>query len=123
MADTPEYRGWLYSVLIAIDQLGNALAGVLCRFNHFCTGGLQCAAFSFCEEKLLAFIRMGYRLYLLALDGPNHCYQAYLAGNKTHYRDGSDAMRVVLSTLILFWAMPIALATRILAQRKHANKP
>jgi hypothetical protein len=59
----------------------------------------------------------------LPLDGPNHCYQAYFSGNKTHYRDGSDAMRVVLSTLILFWAMPIALATRILAQRKHANKP
>jgi hypothetical protein len=55
----------------------------------------------------------------LPLDGPDHCYQAYLAGNNTYYRDGSDLMRVILSSLIFFNAMPIAIVTRILAWQKR----
>jgi hypothetical protein len=58
----------------------------------------------------------------LPLDGPNHCYQAYLAGKKSHFRDGSDLMRVILSSLIFFNAMPIALVTRLMAWRKNAHQ-
>ena len=123
MADTPEYRGWLYSVLIAIDQLGNALAGGYADSTISARVGYNARHSASVRKNYWRLLEWVIDYTFLPLDGPNHCYQAYLAGNKTHYRDGSDAMRVVLSILILFWAMPIALATRILAQRKHANKP
>ena len=123
MADTSVYRGWLYTVLIAIDQLGNALAGGYADSTISARVGYNARHANPARQNYWRLLEWVINYTFLPLDGSDHCYQAYLAGNKTHYRDGSDLMRVILSTLIFFNAMPIAIATRILVQRKNSHQP
>ena len=123
MADTSEYRGWLYTVLIAIDQLGNALAGGYADSTISARVGYNARHANPARQNYWRLLEWVINYTFLPLDGSDHCYQAYLAGNKTHYRDGSDLMRVILSTLIFFNAMPIAIATRILVRRKNSHQP
>jgi hypothetical protein len=122
MADTSEYRGWFYSVLIAIDQLGNALAGGYADSTISARVGYNARHSTPATKNYCRLLEWVIDYSFLPLDGPDHCYQVYLAGNNTYYRDGSDLMRVVLSTLILFNAMPIAVITRILAWHKNSNQ-
>ncbi|MFT5930414.1 MAG: hypothetical protein ACI9GE_000601 [Oceanospirillaceae bacterium] len=122
MADTSEYRGWFYSVLIAIDQLGNALAGGYADSTISARVGYNARHSTPATKNYWRLLEWVIDYSFLPLDGPDHCYQVYLAGNNTYYRDGSDLMRVVLSTLILFNAMPIAVITRILAWHKNSNQ-
>ena len=123
MADTSVYRGWLYTVLIAIDQLGNALAGGYADSTISARVGYNARHANPARQNYWRLLEWVINYTFLPLDGLDHCYQAYLAGNKTHYRDGSDLMRVILSTLIFFNAMPIAIATRILVRRKNSHQP
>ncbi|MFQ3210871.1 hypothetical protein ABXT70_11560 [Candidatus Njordibacter sp. Uisw_039] len=123
MADTSVYRGWLYTVLIAIDQLGNALAGGYADSTISARVGYNARHANPARQNYWRLLEWVINYTFLPLDGSDHCYQAYLAGNKTHYRDGSDLMRVILSTLIFFNAMPIAIATRILVRRKNSHQP
>ena len=123
MADTSVYRGWLYTVLIAIDQLGNALAGGYADSTISARVGYNARHANPARQNYWRLLEWVINYTFLPLDGSDHCYQAYLAGNKTHYRDGSDLMRVILSTLIFFNAMPIAIATRILERRKNSHQP
>lgn len=123
MADTSVYRGWLYTVLIAIDQLGNALAGGYADSTISARVGYNARHANPARQNYWRLLEWVINYTFLPLDGSDHCYQAYLAGNKTHYRDGSDLMRVILSTLIFFNAMPIAIATRILVRRKSSHQP
>ncbi|MGY8862444.1 MAG: hypothetical protein ACKVJ2_07410 [Pseudomonadales bacterium] len=119
MADTSEYRGWFYSVLIAIDQLGNALAGGYADSTISARVGYNVRHSAPAMQNYWRLLEWVIDYSFLPLDGPDHCYQAYLAGNNTYYRDGSDLMRVILSSLIFFNAMPIAIVTRILAWQKR----
>jgi hypothetical protein len=123
MADTSEYRGWLYTVLIAIDQLGNALAGGYADSTISARVGYNARHSASVRQNYWRLLEWVIDYSFLPLDGPNHCYQAYLSGNNTYYRDGSDLMRVVLSSFIFFNAVPIAIATRILAGRKSTHQP
>jgi len=123
MADTSEYRGWLYTVLIAIDQLGNALAGGYADSTISARVGYNAHNSAPVRQNYWRLLEWVINYSFLPLDGPDHCYQAYLAGNNTYYRDGSDLMRVVLSSFIFFNAVPIAIVTRILAWQKNSNKP
>tara|TARA_B110000967_G_scaffold184600_1_gene204174 strand:- start:253 stop:612 length:360 start_codon:yes stop_codon:yes gene_type:complete len=119
MADTSAYRGWLYTVLIAIDQLGNALAGGYADSTISARVGYNARHSSPVRKNYWRLLEWVINYSFLPLDGPDHCYHAYLAGNNTYYRDGSDLMRVILSSLIFFNAMPIAIVTRILAWQKR----
>ena len=123
MADTSEYRGWLYTVLIAIDQLGNALAGGYADSTISARVGYNARNSAPVRQNYWRLLEWVINYSFLPLDGPDHCYQAYLAGNNTYYRDGSDLKRVVLSSFIFFNAVPIAIVTRILAWQKNSNKP
>jgi len=122
MADTSAYRGWLYTVLIAIDQLGNALAGGFADSTISARVGYNARYSAPVRQNYWRLLEWVINYSFLPLDGPDHCYQAYLAGNNTYYRDGSDLMRVLLSSFIFFNAMPIAIVTRILAWQKNSNK-
>jgi len=115
-------RAGLYSVLIAIDQLGNALAGGYADSTISARVGYNAHHAGPAMQNYWRLLEWVINYTFLPLDGPNHCYQAYLAGNKQHFRDGSDLMRVILSSLIFFNAMPIAIVTRILAWRKSAHQ-
>jgi hypothetical protein len=110
-------------VLIAIDQLGNALAGGYADSTISARVGYNARHANPARQNYWRLLEWVINYTFLPLDGSDHCYQAYLAGNKTHYRDGSDLMRVILSTLIFFNAMPIAIATRILVRRKNSHQP
>jgi len=122
MADTTEYRGWLYSVLIAIDQLGNALAGGYADSTISARVGYNARHSASVRQNYWRLLEWVIDYSFLPLDGPHHCYQSYLAGNNTYYRDGSDLMRVILSSFIFFNAIPIAIATRIIAWRKRTHQ-
>ena len=102
MLDTPKYQGWLYSVLIAIDQLGNALAGGYADSTISARVGYNAHHAGPAMQNYWRLLEWVINYTFLPLDGPNHCYQSYLAGNKQHFRDGSDLMRVILSSLIFF---------------------
>lgn len=122
MQDTSEYRGWLYSVLIATDQLGNALAGGYADSTISARVGYNAREAAPAGKNYWRLLEWVINYTFLPLDGPDHCYQAYLAGNKTYYRDGSDFMRVILSSLILVNALPIGLVTRVLACTKSGRQ-
>ena len=123
MTDTLGYRGWLYSVLIAIDQLGNALAGGYADSTISARVGYNVRHATPERQNYWRLLEGIINYTFLPLDGPDHCYQAYLAGNQTYYRDGSDLMRVILSSLIIFNATPIAIVTRVVAwhRNRHQN--
>ena len=123
MTNTLGYRGWLYSVLIAIDQLGNALAGGYADSTISARVGYNVRHAAPKRQNYWRLLEGIINYTFLPLDGPDHCYQAYLAGNQTYYRDGSDLMRVILSSLIIFNAIPIATVTRVVAwhRNRHQN--
>ena len=123
MTDTLAYRGWLYSVLIAIDQLGNALAGGYADSTISARVGYNVGHAAHERQNYWRLLEGIINYTFLPLDGPDHCYQAYLAGNQTYYRDGSDLMRVILSSLIISNAIPIAIVTRVVAwhRNRHQN--
>jgi len=122
MTDTLAYRGWLYSVLIAIDQLGNALAGGYADSTISARVGYNVRHAAPERQNYWRLLEGIINYTFLPLDGPDHCYQAYLAGNQTYYRDGSDLMRVILSSLIIFNAIPIAIVTRVVAWRRNRHQ-
>ena len=78
MQDTTHYRGWLYSVLIAIDQLGNALAG------------------GYADSTISA--RVGYNARDAAPASSNYWRLLEWVINYTFMPlDGRDLMRIILS--------------------------
>ena len=122
MTNTLGYRGWLYSVLIAIDQLGNALAGGYADSTISARVGYNARHAAPERQNYWRLLEGIINYTFLPLDGPDHCYQAYLAGNQTYYRDGSDLMRVILSSLIIFNAIPIAIVTRVVAWHRNRHQ-
>ena len=122
MTNTLGYRGWLYSVLIAIDQLGNALAGGYADSTISARVGYNVRHAAPERQNYWRLLEGIINYTFLPLDGPDHCYQAYLAGNQTYYRDGSDLMRVILSSLIIFNAIPIAIVTRVVARHRNRHQ-
>ena len=122
MTDTLAYRGWLYSVLIAIDQLGNALAGGYADSTISARVGYNVRHAAPERQNYWRLLEGIINYTFLPLDGPDHCYQAYLAGNQTYYRDGSDLMRGIWSSLIIFNAIPIAIVTRVVAGHRNSNQ-
>mgnify|MGYP001026038592 FL=1 len=111
----PKPYQWLYTVLIAIDQLGNALSGGYADSTISARVGYNARHSNPLTRKYWCFLQWLINYCFYPLDGADHCYQAYLSGNKSHYRDGSDLMRVILSVLIVVNAVPIILVTRMLA--------
>jgi len=122
MTNTLGYRGWLYSVLIAIDQLGNALAGGYADSTISARVGYNVRHAAPQRQNYWRLLEGIINYTFLPLDGPDHCYQAYFAGNQTYYRDGSDLMRVILSSLIIFNAIHIAIVTRVVAWHRNRHQ-
>jgi len=114
MSESKPYN-WLYSVLIAVDQLGNALAGGYADSTISARVGYNVQNSKALTRNYWRFLQWVIDFIFLPLDGPNHCHQAFRNGNKNHYRDGSDLMRFILSALILINAIPIAITARTVA--------
>jgi hypothetical protein len=105
---------WIHGVLIGIDQLGNTIAGgdpdvtVSSRVGYFA----QCAAFRF--QWYWQLLEWVIDTTFYPLDGPRHCYQAWLNDRDENFQHGSDAARAVLGLFILAACPFLALVVRLL---------
>lgn len=112
MDSNDPYKNWPHAVLIAVDQLGNALAGghpvttISARVGYF---SLNAKMGRFYWQALEALINFAF----YPIDGPDHCYKAWQNDTNKLYRIGSDIARVILSLLIFIVNPFIALFLRI----------
>lgn len=104
---------WIKGVLIAIDQLGNGVAGG----NPDATMSARTGYFAREEKSALWFywktmeLIINYAFY--PIDGPDHCYQAYLEDKDESNTAGSDFMRAVLGIMIIVFCIPLSVVTRV----------
>lgn len=111
----PKAYRWFHSVLLAVDQLGNALAGGYHDSTISARVGYNARHGNAITRNYWRLLEWMINFSFEPLDGPDHCYQSYLAGKRPHYRHGSDLMRAILGLLILVMAIPIAIVTRLMA--------
>ncbi|MDC9720151.1 MAG: hypothetical protein PSN46_05400 [Gammaproteobacteria bacterium] len=111
----PKPYHWLSAVLVAIDQLGNALSGGYPDSTISARVGYNARHSNPLTRDYWLLLEWVINFSFEAIDGPDHCYQAYVNGSKTHYRDGSDLMRFILSLLIIINALPIAVIAKLTA--------
>jgi len=112
MNSNDPYRNWPHAVLIAIDQLGNAIAGghpvttISARVGYFSENTQRAKLYWQWLESLIY-------LAFYPVDGPNHCRKAWKSDTHQFYRIGSDGTRIILSLLILVINPFIAVFLRI----------
>ena len=100
-------------VLIAIDQLGNAVAGgnpdatISARTWFFANKGESHIPLYW---KIMEWI-INFAFY--PVHGPDHCHQAYIEDIDECNEAGSDFMRALLGVIIILFCVPIALITRV----------
>ena len=105
-----EYQGWTLAVLIAIDQLGNAIGGgnpdstISARVGHFSgktkrEGPRTKYVYWRTLERIIDFA-------FYPIDGKNHCKKAAAADEHGRYERGNDIAQFILS-IIIFVACPI----------------
>ncbi|USD22285.1 hypothetical protein [Microbulbifer variabilis] len=104
-------RSWIINVCIAIDQLGNAIAGG----NPDATISGRCGYFSRVQETRLRrywrILEWVINFTFIPIDGPDHCYRSYLWDRAEKHEEGSDFMRVLLGVIVIFFCMPLCLFT------------
>ncbi len=107
-----EYRSWAVAVLVAIDQLGNAIAGgnpdstISARVGYFSAKAIRAKGYWKILEDMIDFS-------FFPIDGPRHCYEAWQAEDE-HFWRGSDFMRFILSVIIIIACPVIAILLYIL---------
>lgn len=104
----------LFNIGVAVDQLGNTLAGgyadntISARVGYF--------AHETSKYKLKSLMRP-YWLFLQFIinttfhpvDGPGHCHMAYHKEAGNGFEDGSDVLRFILSLIIFASCIPISI--------------
>ncbi|VAW64987.1 hypothetical protein MNBD_GAMMA11-138 [hydrothermal vent metagenome] len=103
---------WIRGILIAIDQLGNALAGgnpdstVSARVGHFARK--QNNILHFYWKTMEAVINHTF----YPIHGPDHCYKSHLADRDEKNIAGSDTMRAILGLIIIASCPPFYIFIR-----------
>lgn len=101
------------NVLIAIDQLGNALAAgnpdvtISARTGYF--ANIEKTAMRWWWKTMEFIINFAFKPF----DGPNHCLDSYYSDQESSHSEGSDLARGFIGLLIVFLCPYIALFTRI----------
>ena len=109
---SPEYESWPYAVLVAIDQLGNAIAGghpdatISARVGFFARNAKRFKPYWRCLEAVIDFS-------FYPVDGPKHCFQAWQADKDRKFQHGSDVARIILSFFIFVACPIIAILLRV----------
>lgn len=104
---------WILAVLVAIDQLGNAIAG-----------GNPDATISSRVGYWAQFANAAHKWYWLILqkiidftfyplDGPRHCYQTYLEEKDEKFQHGNDIAIAVLGLITITVCLPLSIILRI----------
>ena len=105
-------RGWLWNVLVAIDQLGNTIAGgkpditISARVGYFSNHSGN-AKFMFYWKNLEWVINFTF----YPLDGSDHCLKALEEDNENGHVHGNDLMRAILGIIIIVACFFIAIIT------------
>jgi len=118
---------WILGILIAIDQLGNAISGgnpdstISARVGYF--SQMDHCSYKWYWKKLEWII--DYTFY--PLDGLNHCLQAFQADKDEKFQHGSDLARALLSIIIIIVCLFISAVLRfsvlvIPSWRNKSNK-
>ena len=107
------YRSWPVAVLVAIDQLGNAIAGgnpdstISARVGFFSANAVRGRTFWKRLEGIIDFA-------FFPIDGEKHCYQAWQADEDERFQRGSDFTRSLLSITIFIACPVIAIVLHVL---------
>jgi len=114
-----EYQGWTLAVLIAIDQLGNAIGGgnpdstISARVGHFSEiTSRKDFPVKYGYWKTLEWI-IDFSFY--PIDGARHCYQAATADIHGRFVRGNDITQFVLSMIIFIVCPLIAIVLWLLS--------
>ncbi|WP_226864807.1 hypothetical protein [Microbulbifer taiwanensis] len=101
--------------MIAIDQLGNAIAGgnpdatISARTGYFArVVETPFRPYWKLMEKVINFT-------FRPIDGSDHCYEAYLADRDEKNEEGSDLMRGLLGIIVISTCIPLSVITRLYA--------
>jgi hypothetical protein len=104
---------WILAVLVAIDQLGNAIAGgnpdatISARVGYWAQfAGQAHKWYWLILEKIIDFT-------FYPLDGPKHCYQNYLEEQDEAFQHGNDLAIAVLGLIIITVCIPLSIILRI----------
>ncbi len=105
---------WFMEVLLALDQLGNSLAGghhdstVSARigFHLYDVNGARGMYWSFLEFVV--------NLTFSPIDGPHQCRMAYCADRDETFRDGSWFLKFILALLVLATCLILILPILVL---------
>ena len=107
-----EYKSWPVAILVAIDQLGNAIAGgnpdstISARVGYFSEEAKRGKSYWKSLEAIIDFA-------FYPIDGPKHCYQAWQSEDE-HFWRGNDFMRFILSVIIIIVCPVIAIVLYVL---------
>ncbi len=104
---------WLGNVLVAIDQLGNALAGGRPDTTISARTGFHAENSSHVTRYYWLMMQSFIDFAFLPIDGPNHCRKAYLRDKAGYYLEGSDFMRSLLGVFIIVSCAFISIVTRV----------
>jgi hypothetical protein len=113
---------WLSNVLVAIDQLGNTLAGgkpditISARVGYFANKAITIKLWYW---KFLEYI---IDVTFYPIDGKKHCLGAFYNDNECGHVHGKDWMRVILGIFVLLGCMPIFIVTWSLYLLGHRPK-
>ena len=104
---------WPLGVLIAIDQLGNAIAGG----NPDATVSARCYYFAQIKANMFKYY---WRLQELIINfafspihGPQHCKRAHEEEPDEAFYPGSDITRAILGIFVLLVCIPLSILLRI----------
>ena len=91
---------WLWNVLVAIDQLGNSIAGgnpditISARVGYFANKSPNRQFIYYWK-----FLELVIDFTFYPLDGPKHCLQALESDNEDGHVNGNDLMRAILGII------------------------
>ncbi|WP_188150463.1 hypothetical protein [Teredinibacter waterburyi] len=103
---------WLWNVMVAIDQLGNAIAGgnpditISARVGYFAND---------CNNRTFyyywRFLELVIDFTFYPLDGPKHCLQALSQDDELGHVQGNDLMRSILGIIAVTACLFISILT------------
>lgn len=104
---------WILGVLIAVDQLGNAIAGGNPDATVSARTGYYASLTSFSGQSYWKLMEKIINFAFLPVDGPDHCYNCWRSEKHQRNLKGNDSLRAVLGVLIILVCLPVSLVTRI----------
>lgn len=106
--------GWLPNILIAIDQLGNALAGghpdvtISARVGYHTLPGQP-------KSRYWSLLRRVIDFTFWPIDGDGHCRQAYDSDVQGRSEMGSRTALAILGVFVIAGCLLMALPVRVFA--------